>query len=104
MAAKFHVKKGDEVVVIAGSAKGRRGKVNQVVRAKDAVVLEGTDDRSKDNSRKERDRLVKPVQHFLRKSQQSPQGGLLWLEGPIHISNVMKVADFESRQSKSSSR
>jgi large subunit ribosomal protein L24 len=104
MAAKFHVKKGDEVVVIAGSAKGRRGTINRVLRDKEAVVLEASDERSKDNSRKEQERLAKPVLHYLRKSQQSPQGGLLWLEGPIHISNVMKVADYESRRSTTSSR
>jgi len=92
----FHVRRGDEVVVIAGSAKGRRGKITQVLRKKSAVVLEGTDDRSRDAD--DRRRLVKPVQHFLRKNQQNPQGALLWLEGPIHVSNVMTVAEFERRR------
>lgn len=96
--SRFHVRRGDEVVVIAGSARGRRGKITQVLRKKSAVVLEGTDERSKDSDDKRR--LVKPVQHFLRKSQQNPQGALLWLEGPIHISNVMSVAEFERRQAK----
>lgn len=96
--AKFHVKKGDEVVVIAGSAKGRRGTVAKVLPARNAVVLEGNDERSKAGD--DRARLIKPTQHFLRKSQQNPQGGLLWLEGPIDVSNVMKAADFERRNSK----
>lgn len=95
---RFHVRRGDEVVVIAGSAKGRRGKVKQMLTKRSSVVLEGNDERSKDNDEKRR--LVKPVLHYLRKSQQNPQGGLLWLEGPIHVSNVMKAAEFERRQSK----
>ncbi|MSU34673.1 MAG: 50S ribosomal protein L24 [Pedosphaera sp.] len=97
---KCHVKKGDEVVVIAGSGKGRRGKITRVFPARGSVVLEGTDERSRDEGKDERDRLVRPVQHFLRKSQQSPQGGVLWLEGPIHISNVMKVEAYDAGRSK----
>ncbi len=97
---KRHVKKGDEVVVIAGSGKGRRGKITSVSPARGSVVLEGTDDRSRDKEKDERDRLVRPVQHFLRKSQQSPQGGVIWLEGPIHISNVMKVEAYDAGRSK----
>jgi large subunit ribosomal protein L24 len=94
----FHVRRGDEVVVIAGSAKGRRGKITRVLTKKSAVVLEGMDERAKENDDKRR--LVKPVLHYQRKSQQNPQGGLLWLEGAIHVSNVMKVAEYERRQSK----
>jgi large subunit ribosomal protein L24 len=95
---KFHVRSGDEVIVIAGSAKGRRGKIARVLTKKHAVVLEGTDERSKESDDKRR--LVKPVLHHLTKSQQNPQGGLLWLEGPIHVSNVMKVEEFERRRAK----
>ena len=98
--ASLHVKKGDEVVVIAGSAVGRRGKITTVITKKDSVILEGNDERSKDGD--ERRRLVKPVCHHLRKSQTHPQGGLLWLEGPIHISNVMKVENYEARRTQKS--
>lgn len=97
MASKFHVKKGDEVVVIAGSAKGRRGKITSVITDKQAVVLEGIDDRSKEQDDKRR--LVKPVLHYLRKSQQNPNGGLLWLEGPLHVSNVMKAEKYDAKRS-----
>lgn len=98
MRKKFHVKRGDEVVVIAGSAKGRRGKVASVLAKRDSVVLEATDERGKEKD--EQKSLVKPVLHHLRKSQQRPQGGLLWLEGPVHVSNVMLLADWEKRQAK----
>lgn len=96
--AKFHVKSGDEVVVIAGSARGRRGKITRVLTKRDSVVLEATDERSAEKD--DRRRLVKPVLHYMRKSQENPQGGLLWLEGPIHVSNVMKVEAYEARAAK----
>lgn len=98
MRKKFHVKRDNEVVVIAGSAKGRRGKITRVLTKRDAVVLEATDERAKDKD--ERKALIKPVIHHLRKSQQNPQGGLLWLEGPIHVSNVMTVEEYERREAK----
>ena len=98
MPAKFHVKKGDLVVVIAGSAKGRRGKVTKIQVSRLSVMLEGSDERSKEEDDKRR--LVKPTLHHLRKSQQHPQGGLLWLEGPIHVSNVMTVANYEARHGR----
>jgi large subunit ribosomal protein L24 len=94
----FHVRRGDEVVVIAGSAKGRRGKISQMITKKNCVVLEGTDERSKEGDDKRR--LVKPMLNHLRKNQENPQGGLLWLEGSIHVSNVMKAEEFERRQAK----
>jgi large subunit ribosomal protein L24 len=96
MASKLHVKKGDEVVVISGSAKGRRGKIASVIVDKQRVVLEGTDERSKEQD--DRRRLVRPVLHYLRKSQQNPNGGLLWLEGPIHVSNVMKAEAYDAKR------
>lgn len=96
--AKFHVKSGDEVVVIAGSARGRRGKITKVLTKRDSVVLEATDERATEKD--DRRRLVKPVLHYLRKSQENPQGGLLWLEGPVHVSNVMKVEAYEARAAK----
>lgn len=108
----FHVKTGDEVVVISGGAKGRRCKVAKVNRSKLQVYLEGIDPRAKGDDEGtqrlkesgasshelDRFRLVKPQLHHVRKNQQNPNGALLWLEGPVHISNVMKVADFDKRR------
>ncbi len=100
--AKFHVKRGDEVVVIAGAARGRRGKITRVLPAKDSVVLEATDERSKDSE--DRNRLVKPMLHYMRRSQQNQSGGMLWLEGPVHISNVMKAEVYDARMAKRSAK
>lgn len=102
MPTNFHVRKGDEVIVIAGSAKGRRGKVAKLQVERLAVVLEGSDERSKETD--DRKRLIKPTLHHIRKSQQAPQGRLLWLEGPIHVSNVMKVSDYDARKTRNASK
>jgi large subunit ribosomal protein L24 len=81
---RFHVKKNDEVVVIAGAEKGKRGKVIAVAGKKQRVIIEG----------------VRMIKRHMRKSQQYPNGQIVEREGTVHISNVMKVADFDARQSK----
>ena len=69
---KFHVKKGDNVEVIAGNFKGSSGKVLQVIGRKQRVLVEG----------------VRIIKKHMRKSQDNPQGKIAEREGPIHISNV----------------
>jgi large subunit ribosomal protein L24 len=81
---KFHVKKGDEVVVIAGTEKGKRGKIIEVLTRKDRVIVEG----------------IKMIKRHTRKSQAHPQGAIVEREGTVHISNVMKAAEFEARQTR----
>jgi large subunit ribosomal protein L24 len=82
--AGFHVRKGDEVVVIAGSDKGKRGRIISVSPKKQRVIVEGA-------------RMIKK---HMRKSQQNPQGAIVQREGTIHISNVMKVERFDARVAK----
>jgi len=72
---KRHVKKGDEVVVLAGKEKGKRGKIIAVLTKKSRVIVEG----------------VQMIKRHTRKSQQHPQGAIVEREGTIHISNVMKA-------------
>ncbi len=81
---RFHVKKNDEVVVIAGADKGKRGRVISVVTKKQRVIVEGA-------------RMIKK---HMRKSQQNPQGAIIQREGTIHISNVMKAEQFDARAAK----
>jgi large subunit ribosomal protein L24 len=81
---KLHVKKGDEVVVLAGAEKGKRGKIIAVQTQKSRVIIEG----------------VKMIKRHTRKSQALPQGGIVEREGSIHISNVMKAADFDGRAAR----
>lgn len=81
---KFHVKKGDNVVVIAGNHKGASGKVLQVLATKQRVLVEGV-------------RLIKKHE---KKSQDNPQGHIAEREGPIHISNVKLVEAEEPKAKK----
>ena len=67
------IRKGDEVVVIAGNDKGARGEVSQVLRDKNRVIVEGVNMRWKHK---------KPT-------QQTPQGERFQTECSIHLSNVM---------------
>ena len=69
---KCHVKKGDEVVVLAGKEKGKRGKIIAVSPKKARVIVEG----------------LQLIKRHMRKSQQHPKGAIVEREGTIHISNV----------------
>jgi large subunit ribosomal protein L24 len=77
--AKAHIKKGDEVVVIAGSELGGRGKVLLVNKKKQRVLVEG----------------LKMIKRHTRKSDKRPQGGIVEREGTIHMSNVMLASKFD---------
>ena len=72
---KLHVKKGDQVRVMSGNAKGTEGKVLAVFPEKERIIVEGVNLRIKH---------TKP-------NQQNPQGGRVQREMPIHISNVMPL-------------
>ena len=67
------IKKNDSIVVIAGNSKGRTGKVLKVFTKENRVIIEGV------NLRK---RHIKP-------NQANPQGGIIEMEAPINVSNVM---------------
>jgi len=74
---KFKIKSGDTVKVIAGDHKGSEGKVLQIIKDKDRVLVEG----------------VNLVSKHTKPSAQSPQGGIVKKEASLHISNVMLVED-----------
>jgi len=74
---KFKIKSGDTVKVIAGDHKGFDGKVLQILKDKDRVLVEG----------------VNMVSKHTKPSAQSPQGGIVKKEASIHISNVLLLED-----------
>ncbi|MEM8883677.1 MAG: 50S ribosomal protein L24 [Planctomycetota bacterium] len=69
------MRKDDLVEVIAGNDRGKRGRVLKVIPKKERVLIQGVNLRWK----------------HMRKSQQSPQGGRVRKEIPVHVSNVMLV-------------
>lgn len=63
----------DEVVVISGKHKGKRGSIMYIDRNRDRVIVQG----------------VNRIKRFQRPTQENPQGGTIEVEMPLHISNVM---------------
>ena len=81
---KFHVKRGDAVVVIAGSQKGKSGKVLEILPAKQRARVEG----------------LAMMKRHLKKSTEHPQGTIAEREGSIHISNLMLQAVYAASKRK----
>jgi large subunit ribosomal protein L24 len=74
-----NIKKGDTVKVIAGKDKGVEGKVIQVLREEDRVIVEGVN-------------LVKRHTKVLQQGGRAGNtGGIITSEAPVHVSNVMLV-------------
>lgn len=69
------IKKSDQVIVIAGNARGKRGKVLKVFPESSRVIVEG----------------VNIIKRHTRPNQKNPQGGIVQREGAIHVSNVMLI-------------
>ena len=82
--SKLHIKKGDIVYVLAGEDRGKEGRVLKVLREKQRAIVEG----------------INMVTKATKPNAQHPQGGLIKMEAPIHISscrrdekgNVIRIA------------
>ncbi|MCP4715575.1 MAG: 50S ribosomal protein L24 [Deltaproteobacteria bacterium] len=73
----MNLKKGDNVMVIAGREKGKTGKVLSVHAEKQTVVVE----------------KVNFIKRHSKPTQKAPQGGIIEREGPMHFSNVNMLCD-----------
>lgn len=72
---KLKIKKGDTVKVMSGNDKGKSGKVLEIIKAKNRVIVEG----------------VNIVTKHVKPSANNPEGGIENTEAGIHLSNVMLV-------------
>ena len=83
---KCHLKKEDQVVVIAGTEKGKRGRVIAVLAEKQRVIVDG----------------VKMIKRHTKKQRNpnAPQGGIIEREGSIHLSNVMLAEKYDARRAQ----
>jgi large subunit ribosomal protein L24 len=72
---KLHVRRGDQVQVIAGNYKGASGQVLRAIPSKHQVVVEGVNMRKRHQA----------------PTQANPEGGIITFEAPIHVSNVMLI-------------
>lgn len=75
------IKKGDTVKVIAGRDKGAEGKVIQVLREEQRVIVEGVN------------RVKRHTKVVNQGGRAGSTGGIITAEAPIHVSNVMLVDD-----------
>ena len=83
--AKKHVKKGDQVLVLTGRDKGRKGTVLEVNTEKNRVVVEGVN-------------IVK--RHQKPQPPAIPQGGIVEKALSIHISNVMVISPADGKPTR----
>ena len=72
---KLHIRKGDNVIVLAGRDKGKTGKVQKVFVEEQRAIVEG----------------INMVSKSQKPSAQNPQGGIVKQEAPIHISNLSLI-------------
>lgn len=74
---KMRIRKGDQVIVIAGEDKGSKGEVLKAFPETQRVIVE----------------RVNMMKKHVRPNQQNPQGGVFEQEAPIHVSNVKLYND-----------
>ncbi len=70
--SKLHIKKGDTVYVNSGDDRGKEGRVLSVIPAKQRAIVEG----------------VNMVSKSTKPTAKHPQGGIIKMEAPIHVSNL----------------
>jgi large subunit ribosomal protein L24 len=71
----MYIRKDDQVLVISGNHRGKKGRVLKIFPERDRVIVEG----------------VHMIKRHTRPTQRNPQGGILEKEGPVHVSNLMLV-------------
>jgi large subunit ribosomal protein L24 len=75
MQKKLHIKVGDAVKVLSGESRGQEGKVLKIDRKKDRAVVEG----------------LNMLKKHAKPNAANPEGGIIEMEGTIHVSNLMVV-------------
>lgn len=85
---KVHVKKGDQVAVLSGKDKGKKGKVLSVLPANGKVKVEG----------------VGIVKKHAKPTQRAPQGGIQEQEAYIDASNVLVVCQSCKKAARTSKK
>jgi large subunit ribosomal protein L24 len=73
--SKLKIKKGDTVYVLSGEDRGRQGRVLEVLPKKERAIVEG----------------INIVSKSAKPSAKHPQGGIIKMEAPLHISNLSLI-------------
>lgn len=72
--AKFKIRKGDEVIVLTGKDKGKKGEIIRMIPAKSRAVVQG----------------INMVKRHTRQTQ-TEDGGIISKEASIHVSNLALI-------------
>ena len=80
----FKIRRGDIVQAVKGKDKGKKGKVLSILIAKKRAIVEG----------------INTVKKHKRKTQKDQQGGIVSIETPISISNLMLFCKGFSRPAR----
>lgn len=81
---KLHVRSGDQVLILAGKDRGKKGKVLQVSVKTDRVLVEG----------------VNLIKKAMRPTEDNPEGGIIEKEAALHISNVKVVESAAKKEAQ----
>ena len=81
---KLRIKKGDNVIVLAGNDKGKTGKVLSVAPAENRAIVEG----------------VNVVSKHTKPNAKQPQGGIVKQEAGIHVSNVQLIDPAQNKPTR----
>jgi large subunit ribosomal protein L24 len=76
----FHIKRGDEVVVLAGAHRGKSGKILEILAGSQRARVEG----------------VAMIKRHLKKSQEHPNGTIAEREGSVHVSNLQLKSRYDA--------
>ena len=75
MQKKLHIKVGDTVKILSGESRKQEGKILKIDKKKDRAIIEG----------------INMIKKHAKPSAAHPEGGIIDVEGTIHISNLMVV-------------
>jgi large subunit ribosomal protein L24 len=78
------IKRNDEVIVISGKDRGKRGKVMRVLPARERLIVEG----------------MNIIKRHTKPTAQGDQGGVIEREAPIHASNVMLIDPKDGKRTR----
>lgn len=88
MAVKYHIRKGDEVIVLTGREKGKTGTVSRVLTEKGRAIVE----------------KLNMVKRNTRPTRDNPSGGIVDKEASLHLSNLMLYDSKEATPFKAGHR
>ncbi len=85
---KFHVKRGDEVVVLSGASKGKSGKILEVVASNERARVEG----------------LAMIKRHEKSREQGKPGKIVEREGTIHVSNLQLKAKYDASKKRAAAK